>query len=450
MLKTKTTLSTRSIACGGTFQVALSIAAESENEDRPVDLALLLDCSNSMAGEALAQLKHSVNRFLSLLLTPGREKTGAACRCSRRIGIVSFSDCATQAVGLTDDPEALNTAVCALRAAGKTNHADAFSKGASLLSASNGRRIIVLFTDGRTTAGGCPADAARAARESGAEIYVIGLTGRDGLDVAALESWASQPAKTHVAIASDCEALTALFEHLARTLCNPYLNGVIVNEQLDRCFEIVSISAPSQGKTRMTGSRSLRWTPGPLVPGEEAATLTYTVRHTGDCSGTVKPSQAVACLRDQTVANFPSPELRVCCEPETPEPCPDVPQCTIRSCQRSMEFDAGSVCMQPSGCVLRLSVTLQNVCPHRRMALAAFLTEEDDEGLEHPRGMRVIAVPAHEASCHQDVTVRNLMFILPDEPDGDQPPCHRHKFKVRFLAHEINAEFSCGEDALWR
>ena len=46
--------------------------------------------------------------------------------------------------------------------------------------------MIVLFTDGKTTAGPPPAPVAAAARAEGIILYCIGLIGSDGIDVSVL------------------------------------------------------------------------------------------------------------------------------------------------------------------------------------------------------------------------------------------------------------------------
>ena len=47
-------------------------------------------------------------------------------------------------------------------------------------------KVIVLFTDGKTTAGPPPASIAAAARAEGIILYCIGLIGSDGIDVSVL------------------------------------------------------------------------------------------------------------------------------------------------------------------------------------------------------------------------------------------------------------------------
>ena len=68
---------------------------------------------------------------------------------------------------------------------------------------STNAKVIVMFTDGKTTAGPPPAPVAAAARASGAIIYCIGLVGSDGIDLSVLNSWATVPDASHVAVTPD-------------------------------------------------------------------------------------------------------------------------------------------------------------------------------------------------------------------------------------------------------
>ncbi len=83
-------------------------------------------------------------------------------------------------------------------AGGSTNHGDAFTKAIELFdAASTNHKVIVMFTDGNTTTGVPPAPIAAAARARGITIYCIGLVGSDGVDVSALNTWATPPAASH-------------------------------------------------------------------------------------------------------------------------------------------------------------------------------------------------------------------------------------------------------------
>lgn len=76
-----------------------------------------------------------------------------------------------------------------------------FHKAIQLFNpASSNEKVIIMFTDGKTTEGDDPAPVAAAAKAQGISIYCIGLSGNGGIDVQALNDWASDPASSYVAI----------------------------------------------------------------------------------------------------------------------------------------------------------------------------------------------------------------------------------------------------------
>ena len=91
-------------------------------------------------------------------------------------------------------------------------------------------------------------------------------------------------------------------------------------------------------------------------------------------------------------------------------------------------------------------MTIRDVCPGKRVALAVFLTEVDDKHKEHRRGLKTLVIPAHNRKGCQDVTVRCVKFVLPEELDvsgNADDMCDRRNFKVRFLANYIDSGFDC-------
>lgn len=176
-------LSTQEIACGGSFHVKLSLTAEPDIMSNPTDIVLILDRSRSMAGSPLANLKNGAKKFIDIIDEATDSAQDGQIGYGSRIGIVSFSTEATQDTPLITDVAALKAAVNALKPTASTNHADAFSKALALFDpASANARVMVMFTDGRTTAGGDAAPIAEAARAQGVSIYCIGLSGNGGID----------------------------------------------------------------------------------------------------------------------------------------------------------------------------------------------------------------------------------------------------------------------------
>ena len=117
-----------------------------------------------------------------------------------------------------------------MTAGGSTNHADAFTKAMQLFDpTSSNAKVIVMFTDGKTTAGPPPSPVAAAARAAGIIIYCIGLVGQDGIDVNVLNDWATDPDASHVAVTPDDAELEDLFADLAANISKPGATNIVID-----------------------------------------------------------------------------------------------------------------------------------------------------------------------------------------------------------------------------
>lgn len=448
-------LSTAGIECGGSFDIRLSLAAEPDIVTNPTDIVLILDRSGSMAGSALANLKSGARRFIEII-DEATDGTGdGQIGNGSRIGIVSFADTATQDTQLITSVADLNAAVNGLSAGGSTNHSDAFEKALQLFSpASINAKVMVMFTDGVTTAGGDPAVIAAAAKAQGVIIYAIGLSGNGGIDVQALNEWASDPDSAYVAITPDDEELEELFEDLARNITNPGATNIVITDTVAPCFRITSLSAPTKGTASLIGSNSVLWRIDELgVTQSEGAVLEFTVEHIGPCSGTVEVNESIS--YDDAEGNavtFPSPEINIDCGTDVfPESCPEPVELTVGGCEDSIVFDAGELSMQSLGRIVQLSVTLRDVCPNKRVALAVILTETDAEGNEYDRGMKTMTIPAHTGDSCRAVTVRCVKFVLPEDLDVSGAAtgmCNARSFRARFITNYIDSGFECCDVSL--
>ena len=443
-------LSAARIDCGGSFQVKLSLTAAPDIVTNPTDIVLILDRSGSMAGSALANLKNGAKAFIDIIDEATDGTQDGQIGSGSRIAVVSFASTATQDTQLITSVADLKAAVDALTAGGNTNHADAFTKASELLAApSTNARVMVMFTDGETTVGPDPSPVAAAARAAGVIIYAIGLSGRGGVDVSALEDWASKPASSYVAITPDDAELEELFKDLARNIAKPGATGVVVTDTVSPCFRITSVAMPTKGTASLLDADTVQWQIDELgVSQSEGAVLEFTVQHIGSCSGTVEVNESISYDdAEGNVVSFPSPELDVDCDIIIrPEICPEPVELTVDGCEDTLEFDAGDLGMESLGRIVQLSVTLKNVCPHRRVALAAILTEVDDHGLEYKRGMKTVLVPAHTKESCRDVTVRCIKFVLPESLDvsgSTSSICNARNFKARFIANYIDDDFTC-------
>ena len=122
---------------------------------------------------------------------------------------------------------------------------------------------------------------------------------------------------------------------------------------------------------------------------------------------------------------------------------------TAPGCTDSIEFDAGDICIEGFGRIVRVSAVLREVCPGRRIALAVILNEVDDEGNEFGRGMKVLTVPAFTGEVCRDVNINCVTFVIPDLPDNPLPPCADRTYRARFIANYIDTDFTpcCPDEA---
>ena len=442
-------LNVSAIPCGGSFTITLGLTAVPDIQSNPTDIVLILDRSGSMT-QSLPSLKEAAKVFIDIIDEATDGTTDGQIGGGSHIGIVSFADTATQDVPLTTSVATLKTAVDALTAGGSTNHADAFTKALALFGpTSTNAKVMVMFTDGVTTAGGPPNPVATLAKSQGVIIYSLGLLGNGGIDEQALRDWASDPDSAHVAIAPTDQDLEELFRDLARNITNPGATNIVVEDVVTDCFRVTSISAPTKGTAAMTGERTVVWSIDALgTTQSESASLTFTVQHLGLCSGLLPVNESIS-YRDTegNAVNFGDPEIDVDCgEDVFPEPCPEPIDITIEGCDDALVFDAGDLVLSSLGRILQLDVTVRNVCPGKRVALAVLLTEVDDEDNEFQRGMKTLVIPAHSGSSCRDVTVRCIKFVLPEELDVAGSPnalCDDRNFRVRFLANYIDNDFEC-------
>lgn len=157
-----------------TYTLNLSVTGKrsstSQTVSQPVDIALVLDNSGSMAycmsgrqpsyfhpcsgDDAVrsAALKTAVTAFLDGVDT--QNKTIANADNKVQVSLVSFAGSASTLSGLTPDVTTLKTKVNSLKPQGATNTADGFSEAKSTLdkdTRTNAIKYVVFFTDGVPT-----------------------------------------------------------------------------------------------------------------------------------------------------------------------------------------------------------------------------------------------------------------------------------------------------------
>lgn len=438
------------INCGESFKIRLSLTAEPDIVSNPTDIVLILDRSGSMAGSPLANLKNGAKKFIDIIdeATDGTED--GQIGNGSRIGIVSFASTGVQDTQLITSVNDLKEAVDNLSAGGNTNHEDAFTKALDLFDfSSTNAKVMIMFTDGYTTAGGNPNTIATQAKSQGVIIYSIGLSGNGGIDEQALRDWASDPDSAYVAITPNDEELEELFEDLAKNITNPGATNIVITDKVMNCFNITSIDLPTKGTASILNTTTIEWKIDELgVSQSEGAVLEFTVQHIGTCTNNVTVNDSITYTDTEgNIVNFPSPTINVeCSNIVIPEDCPTSVNVQIEGCSDTIEFDAGEIGLESLGRILQLDVTLKNICPNKRVALAVILHEVDSLGNEYKRGLKTMTIPAHTRDICQDIIVKCIKFILPEDIDvSDQldSTCNNRNFVARFIAHYIDNDFDC-------
>lgn len=443
-------IDTTQINCDGTLKVTLALAASPDISSNPTDIVLILDRSGSMAGSPLTNLKTGAKAFIDIIDEATDGVKDGNIGGGSHIGIVSFASTAMQDTQLITSVQTLKDAVDALHADGQTNHADAFTKAIELFDPqSTNAKVMVMFTDGNTTTGLPPSPVAAAARAAGIVIYCIGLIGADGIDVSALNDWATDPDSSHVAVTPDEADLEQLFKDLAENISKPGATNIIINEIINSDFVITSVLPPNKGTATMINGTTIRWNIPELgTSTNEGATLEFYIRHTALTSGTKLVNNSISYEdTERNAVTFPQPSVSVDCGTVVfPEPCPMPIDIKVDGCQDSVTVDLGDVYLDEQGCIVQLDMRLKNVCPGKRVGLAVVLTEIDCYGDEHQRGMRTMTIPAHYYPTCRDIQVKCVRFVLPGDTNVSNcgtRMCQGRNLKARVFANTLDTDFRC-------
>ena len=260
------------IDCQGVASVTISFDAAPELKAKPADIVLIMDRSGSMGGPPMVEAKLAAKALVQTVARASGSADGSTLKNGTRISLVTFSDVATRPVDLVTDVSLLNRHIDAMMADGDTCHHVGFSSASNVLQNSTAeRRIAIMFTDGKTTAGPDPQRIAdRMKEKDGIEIYCIGLL----TDVEPLKGWASDPDYAHVAFTSDFHQLRQVFTQIASEVV---LAGVLdLRETVKPDFRITKIHAPSHGTAELLEGQAIRWTADAVGgAGRETAVLRF-------------------------------------------------------------------------------------------------------------------------------------------------------------------------------
>ena len=449
------TIDQQIIGCSDSLIVTLAISAAPDIVSAPVDLVLALDNSASMAGEAFATLQAAANQIIDIIDGATGDIDGIIE--NSRVGIVSFDSVATIESPLDTNAVLLRQIVNNLTTeeAGSTNHYDAFSKAISLFNTtSENEKVLVMLTDGVDSEGTSADNIARYARETlGITIYMVGIEGTEGIDINNLNEWATDPDESHVIIAPDTESIEALLGELGANITKAGATDIQILDTVNPDFEITQIVSPTVGTATLVTPQSVAWAIDSLgTEADEGATLQFYVQHTAITGGTKAVNEAITYSdAEENIVDFPDPLVTVQCSDivEYSEPCPASVDVTTENCQDIIAFDMSNVTIDGKGRIAEVSLTLLNVCPGKRVAVAVFLSELDEEGLEYPRGRKIFTLPALTGTECQNVQINCIKFVLPEDLDlGGAPDtlCSARTFRARAFANIIDYDyFPCCE-----
>ena len=135
-----------------------------ELDEVPITLLLVLDVSGSVGGRGLEQLKVAARA------------AGEALRSDDRVGLVTFSDRVRLGLDPSASADALPAALSRVRAGGATALYDATFAGLTLRERTEGRTLMLVFSDGDDTASWLdPRDVLDVAHRSDVVVYGVVL-----------------------------------------------------------------------------------------------------------------------------------------------------------------------------------------------------------------------------------------------------------------------------------
>ena len=217
-------------------------------------------------------------------------------------------------------------------------------------------------------------------------------------------------------------------------------------------FIITNLLSPTKGSAVILDTHTLRWKIPQLgVSSSESAVLDFFVRHIGQTQGQKPVNQSITYSdAEGNMVTFPDPSVLVKCDIVVhPEPCPTPTDLIAEGCSDAIHVDLGDVFLEGQGRIIQMDATIKNVCPGKRVALAAILTELDQDGMEHQRGMKTMTIPAHDFPDCRDIQVKCIRFVVPEDLSlSCGCLCSPRQFQVRLIANSIDTDFRCCESVL--
>jgi VWFA-related protein len=233
-------------------------AISGEGEIGPLTTLLVMDVSGSMNEAGKLEAAKAAARAYVDQMRPGDQA-----------GLVTFNTEINYVQPVTTDREALAKAIDSLKAENDTAMYDALAQGAQTLSGIEGRKAIIVLTDGLDNRSAQTADQViEQIGPSGLSISTIGLgdvsllgVSNAGLDEAALK-WLADRAGGTYGYADDPDSLLSLYERYGRALQSEYVLTFTSPSTLrDGVNRTLTVSLGEAG-----ASAAADYNPGGVVP----------------------------------------------------------------------------------------------------------------------------------------------------------------------------------------
>ncbi len=191
-----------------------------------LQLAVVIDCSSSTQGAAIRQAIAGGIRLVESIDGMGDHR------------LWKFGTQVTAVTNWSRNPAVTIEQLSQLKAEGTTALLRGMFDAQADLATRNGRRVMVMFSDGRNTVNGPPVDRLIAeSRDHGVTIYVVALQTAD-VDLPLLQK-VSASTGGQLFVANDVERLIPTFERLADSLRHPtYRLTVLADELTDEPIDV--------------------------------------------------------------------------------------------------------------------------------------------------------------------------------------------------------------------
>ncbi len=205
----------------------------------PISVSLVIDRSGSMTGQPLADAKTAAKDFVDDM--EGNDEAA----------VISFSTDVTVDQQFTTDKDSLKQAIDALIASGNTSIYDASIEAVNLTSAQNGRKAVILMTDGTDNSSvHTLQNAIDEANNANIPIYTIGL----GLTPGSVEEQnlmrLADETGGNYHYAPNSSDLDELYKQISEQLKNQYkITYETHNQKTDGSVRTVEVSVQSNGQT---------------------------------------------------------------------------------------------------------------------------------------------------------------------------------------------------------